>query len=50
MDHIIEHIIPSNHKVHSYDQMIKMIINLVARHAKTTTTPHAKSPVYRIRY
>ena len=28
MSHISEHINSSNHKIHSYDQMIKIIVNL----------------------
>ena len=31
MDQISEHIKPSNHKIHSYDKMSKIIVNLVSK-------------------
>ena len=38
MDHISEHINYSNHKIHSYDQMRKMIINLGSKKLENNDT------------
>ena len=38
MDHISEHINYSNHKIHSYDQMIKMIVNLGSKKLENNDT------------
>ena len=45
MDHIIEKISSSNHKIYFNDQMVRMIVNLGSDKWKTTTTTHAKSAV-----
>ena len=50
MAQIRQHINLSNHKIHSYDQMSKMIVNLGSKKCKKITPPLANSPIYRICY
>ena len=38
MSHISEYINSSNQKIHSYDQMVKMIVNLVSKKIEKNST------------
>ena len=42
MDHISEHINYSNHKIHSYDQMSKAIVNLDSKKWENNNNPTHK--------
>ena len=50
MAQISEHINSSNHKIHSYDQVGKMIVNLSNKKTKTRTTPQDISIAFRNYY
>ena len=50
MDQIIEHNNFSNHNIYSYNQIIKIMFNLVCKKGEKMTTPHPNSPVYIIHY
>ena len=50
IDQISEQINYSNQKIHSYNKIINMIVNLGSKKGKKGTTPHPKSPVYIIHH
>ena len=50
MDQISENINYSNHKIHSYDQMSKIVVNLGSKKCEDKKNPHSNSINFRIRY
>ena len=50
MTQISEHINSSNQKIHSYEKMSKMIVNLGSNKCEEKTTPHENLIIFRIRY
>ena len=50
MNQISKHVNSLNQKIHSYDQISKIIVNLGSNKCRKTTTPNSNSSVYRIRY